>query len=742
MAEQNQNSIQQVFFGKDTISGLNKIVLQDSSLQNLSRDGKQEIINILVKNMKNVYKNLDTGKINKTNFPSIFEQFKKITVSHTMSDIKKQNLVGTHQQSPSDLKFQRDFTSNPNKGNQLMDRPEPTKQMDTRTANHHVNTIDQRRQQSRQQDQFSGFSSDMGNYESSLDAAFRPIVDSLTDQDSFNSYDTGRNIDDVKARMNSIQQARDSELNQRTARPPTPEFLKPKKTNVRADSNDDSRNQGRLPTDQERRMDNDRRMDNNSRQNPGQTPDFKNMGSSQFNNGFQGLSNDMGDNLFSLDNIDRPLIDAEMVEDNSSFEDRLKRLTSDRDNFSSSQSGQSQPRKNVDFTGNNFPSSDMGSNSINSNRSNNSSNSNNYNEQQRQSDFQREQQMRQAEIERQQQIQRQQANTNTNKMDDLKSSMRSMNINVSDDSGRINQYKQQLERMEWENSQLKSTIEQLENELKKPNEIDKINQLKKQIASEFEALNHKSEELETKQSSMNLKEIELAKKETEVKQLIANYDYLFKSQHLQLEVSNRENKSSYVWTMEPIRNVIGIKLMSYSIPIPRFNIEQNKNNNFKYNLNDNEYSVVIPTGKYSIEELLLVLNEKNKANNDKLLFKMNNEQRIIFESSEPEDKIEIIPSLLAKENLGFLFTSTISSSHISDRVWDLRVENKIYLYLNNLSDEVPFGILYFNGQSYSQFKFQDPFDLNNLEIVFKDSRGMPVDFYGLPHSLNFLIEKI
>ena len=97
MAEQNQNSVQQIFFAKETISGLNKIVLQDSTLQNLSREGKQEVINSLVKNMKNVYKNLDTSKINKTNFPSIFEQFKKITVSHTMSDIKKQNLAGVYQ---------------------------------------------------------------------------------------------------------------------------------------------------------------------------------------------------------------------------------------------------------------------------------------------------------------------------------------------------------------------------------------------------------------------------------------------------------------------------------------------------------------------------------------------------------------------------------------------------------------------------------------------------------------------
>ena len=781
MAEQNQNPVQQIFFSKETISVLNKNLLQDGTIQNLSRDGKQEVINILIKNMKTIYKNLDSSKINKSNFTSIFDQFKKLSVTHTLSDIKKQNLVGVYQQSPADLKFQRDFTSNPNKGNQLMDRPEPTKQMDPKTANHQIHKVEQQRTQQKQQmDPFSGFSADMGSYDSNLDAAFRPIVDSLTDQDVFNNYDTGRNIDDVNGRMSSIQQARDTELNQRNARPSTPDFLKSKKTNVRPDNNDDSINKGRVQTDQERKS------------GPGQVPDFKNVNPSQFNNSFNGLANDTGDNLFSLDNIDRPLIECEIVEDNSSFEDRLKRLQSDRDVYSQPTTNKEAEPKNIDFTSSNFPVSDMGNNSVNYNNNSREYNSNEQQvrqaenqryqqmkqadhkqiikqsdnqrqqvdiqrqqqadiqrqqqadiQRQHQADIQRQQQIKQTELQKQQYIQSQQnINANVNKIDDLRSSMRSMNIDVKEDSNKINQLRETIDKLEYDNLQLKTTIEQLEDELNKPSEIDKINQIKKQIALEFETLNNKNEELETKQSHINLKEIELNKKEIDVKQLIANYDYLFKSQHLQLEVLNKENKSSYIWSMEPIKNVIGIKLMSYSIPIPRFNIEQNKNDVFTYNHNTTEYSIVIPTGKYTIDELVLVLNEKNKINCENLKFSVNNEQRIIFESTNEEDKIEINQTVLSKENLGFLFTTSAKASHISDRIWDLRIEDKIYLYLNNLSDEVPFGILYFNGQSVSQFKFQDPFDLNNLNIVFKDSRGMPYDFYGLSHSLNFLIEKI
>ena len=58
-----QSQIQNIFFAKDTISELNKVILQNQILQNLPRESKQEIIDILIKNMKIVYKNLDISKI-------------------------------------------------------------------------------------------------------------------------------------------------------------------------------------------------------------------------------------------------------------------------------------------------------------------------------------------------------------------------------------------------------------------------------------------------------------------------------------------------------------------------------------------------------------------------------------------------------------------------------------------------------------------------------------------------------
>ena len=65
---------------------------------------------------------MDTSKINNSNFPSIFDQFKKHCVQQTTNEIN--NLL---HQNTSNTKFNRDFNSNPNTGNKMLDRPTSTK---------------------------------------------------------------------------------------------------------------------------------------------------------------------------------------------------------------------------------------------------------------------------------------------------------------------------------------------------------------------------------------------------------------------------------------------------------------------------------------------------------------------------------------------------------------------------------------------------------------------------------------
>ena len=751
-----QTQIQNIFFAKDTISELNKVILQNQILQNLPRESKQEIIDILIKNMKIVYKNLDISKINQSNIQSIHTQFKKISLEQTINDINKHT---NYLKSPTDLKFQRDFTSNPNKGNKLMDRPESTKTNQPVKEPTLINTN-------------PGLNFNLNANTNSFDDAFKPMSDNLsmitepvktgTTQNVFNNYSSDKNIDDIKTRMQVVQQSRDHELSLKQQRPTTPDFLKSKKTSIK----------------QEESLTNimPQTKTNIIPQTHSGAPDFKNMNSMHFNQDFSGLLNESNDNLYSLDNIDKPLVETEIFEDNSNFEDRLKKIQSERNNINVPKT-----QTNIDFTKSDFqqsqnnyqpPQQPQQPQQPQNNYQPSQQPQNNYQPpqqpqnnyqppqqqqpqnnyqppQQQQNNYQPPQQQQNNYQPPQQQppinnYQPQQQPPMNNNMAELKSSLKTLNINVPDKNNiaqKIQEYQDKIINLETQNTELIELVNKLQNNINS-NESEKLTQIKNQIATEFADLTIKNEKIDTLNSTLKLKEVQLTTKETSINELIAKYDYLFKSEYIQFEVSNTENKSTYTWPLELIKNIIGIKLMTYSIPLPRFNIEENKNNIFSFKLNGQEHSITLSTGKYTIDELITILNQKIKQINETLSISINVEQKTIFESSNTEDTIIIINTMLSKENLGFLVNIENKNIQISDKCWDLRIDNKVYLYLNNLSEDIPFGILYFNGTAVSQFKFEKPFNLNNLEIVFKDSYGMPYNFHNLPHSLTFLIEKI
>jgi hypothetical protein len=79
-------------------------------------------------------------------------------------------------------------------------------------------------------------------------------------------------------------------------------------------------------------------------------------------------------------------------------------------------------------------------------------------------------------------------------------------------------------------------------------------------------------------------------------------------------------------------------------------------------------------------------------------------------------------------------------SFVADRTWDLRVEDKIFLYIDNINSEIPFAVLYNNNQGNYQFSFDKPCELNNLELIFKDSKKRPYYFHNLRYSINIQLE--
>jgi hypothetical protein len=733
MSEQYSNNIQDMFFSKDMIAGLNKSLIQQANLQNLNRESKQEVINILVKNMKTIYRAIDSSKINRTNIGSILDQYKSHSLTEAINEISKSKLNNKIELTPSDLKFKRDFASNPTNGNKFLDRPESTK----KTGTPIVPIVQQMRNKS------------IPTQQNELDQMFKPIVNENAPNKPFNNYNAGR-TKDINEKMDEISKMRQQELNSKNQRPSTPDFLK-------------STSMGS-------------KNDKESIQSQGQQ-------NQNIEENFNGLANDTGENLYSLDNIDKPLVTMELVEDTSSFEDRLKRLQSDRDGYKPIINNQG----TIDFTSDNFPkNTGINTNTIQTSHQERMQREQQQQEkqhqqqqillqqqrEQQQRDQQQQQQREQQQLEHQQREQQQQREMLQQQQEQHhqrellqqqrdQQQQREMLQKQRDQQQQrdIQQYREvQLIQPQDDNKimQLSNRIIELqdnkmrqqeqiislqaENEkLSMNSDIVKINSLKEHIASEFDKLRASTDEYENNMVKLASKEKEIVKKETEIKQLMSIYENLSKIQQLQVEVTNKDNKSSYTFNMLPINNTISIKLMSYTLPVPRFNIEINNNNTFKFKLNNIEQTIEVPTGKYNIDDLIHKLDEQLTQHNIKI--SVNIEQKVVVESLDESNTIELIETDMLKYNLGFTKKCKDNSSYISDNTWDLRVDDRVYLYLSNLEEEVPFGLLYFTGHSISQFKFQEPFNLNKLEIKFKNSKGIDYNFYNLPHSLSFLIEK-
>ena len=150
--------IKDKLFSKDTISNLNKQLLEKFNLTEINKDSKKKVIDILIKNMKVVYKSIDIKKITQKNFSSNFAQYNKLCFEQASADIGREEILTLLLPNASSLKFERDFQSNPNDGNKIMERP---RGVSNRSQN--SNTFLQNSGQNKSDNRF--------------DKLFKPIVD-------------------------------------------------------------------------------------------------------------------------------------------------------------------------------------------------------------------------------------------------------------------------------------------------------------------------------------------------------------------------------------------------------------------------------------------------------------------------------------------------------------------------------------------------------------------------------------
>ena len=102
-------------------------------------------------------------------------------------------------------------------------------------------------------------------------------------------------------------------------------------------------------------------------------------------------------------------------------------------------------------------------------------------------------------------------------------------------------------------------------------------------------------------SILNQKESELLKKEIEIKQLLESYVNINNMKNISMNINF--NKSKYNFKFDRLDNIINISLVNYSLPNIRYNITNN-NNILQYTINNNIKEIEIPKGRYNIELLL------------------------------------------------------------------------------------------------------------------------------------------
>lgn len=681
-------TISDTFFSKDNISSLNKKLLEKNNLSEISKEGKKKIIDLLIKNMKSVYKSIDLKKINKKNFDSIYQQFNRLSFDETQKELRSNDILALIQPNAAQLKFERDFNSNPNTGNRVSERPVPS------------------------QNQFlypPGFTGEKKMTGDKFDKLFKPIVDNVNENYAFNQYQYGKGSEDISKRMEQLAAERDTET-RLSGRPPTPDFLKPMRTQP------EKNNFGGQPQPNNNR--NSRTIQDIPRR--GGKPDFtRDIPQDELDMGFLSANTDNGD-LYNINNIDKPIDLREIEEDGRSFQERLKSLERERSSVNIPPSN-----GKIDFTSENFANTPM-------NQRNKEMDEipeyepktvEQIREEREMANMRKRQEIReQTEIQMPRKVQFQENNTQMQTIQ-RPSISQQLAKNLPNKNVDINRIQNTLKKLGMVDSneveQIKRENEMLKAQMKQFNG-GKMDVVKQEIAIEFEKLNDR--------------EALLVKKEEEMKLLMKKYHYLYETSNVQLDISPSDSNNEFSFEFGPIENIVGVKLMSYSIPQARYNIEDNKNNIFRIKSKDNDLiEIKINSGKYNIDNLIDKLNLKS----DKYKFSLNVEQIVEING---DDEFEIIPTPLSKEVLGFTTECSNNNQYTANRSWDLRIEEKAFLFINNIDDSTPFAVLYSNNQGNYQFKFEEPIKLNKLDLCFRDSKGRPFNFYGLNYSLNIQLE--
>ena len=203
------------------------------------------------------------------------------------------------------------------------------------------------------------------------------------------------------------------------------------------------------------------------------------------------------------------------------------------------------------------------------------------------------------------------------------------------------------------------------------------------------------------------------------------------TKNLQLEVTKKE--SQYNFQLNPINNVIRLKLVQYNLPPPIYNIVDDMKILYK---TDVEKEIILYKGNYNIADILERLN--SEPNGD-LTFTVDFNQKITVKCTT---NFTIVPTLLWHK-LGFINNNYDATINITaERVYDIRPPNKLLLFIKNINPTQPVCSLNFNGTSICDIPFNQPITLTNLEFEFYTEEGILYQFNDIMYNLTIMIEII
>ena len=298
------------------------------------------------------------------------------------------------------------------------------------------------------------------------------------------------------------------------------------------------------------------------------------------------------------------------------------------------------------------------------------------------------------------------------------------------------QYIQKIQELKITNENLLNEIQLVKQETRNV-EYEKTEQLKKSFLPKINEYKKLMNEVTEKTIELQQRENSLIEKEYKMKQLVQQYESTISTKTYQIIINSKqlgENFDEYVYPLAfELNNVIKFSLSSYSIPEPKYNIEDH-NNVFEYEINSETKNITIKLGAYTITRLIDVLNK-----NVDLKFDLVDN----FIKVNSENEFKIIENDLSRNVLGFSDNYESSSTeHLASNLWDLRYRDHVILKVSNIVDEDFLCCLTYNGKSEALIEFETPITIGQLGIKFVDNDDNKVKFYNQHHILIFRAECV